>query len=43
MIFLGCKEEREFKDEKIIVNLRGGKALSIPFSVNVVVPKIRVL
>ena len=43
VIFLGCKDQREFKDEKIIVNLRGGKALTIGFSVNVVIPKIRVV
>ena len=39
---MGCKDQREMRDEKIIVNLRGGKPLIVPFSVNVVVPKIRV-
>ena len=41
--FLGCKDEREIKDEKITVNLRGGKPLVLPFAVTVVLPKISVL
>ena len=41
--FMGCKDERQIRDEKLTVNLRGGKPLTLPFNVNVVLPKIRVL